>query len=154
MLRILSPGCPLVSLRACRVDVGAGCKREGRDRPSRADFVDYQRSSDRNVMAFVPAVPFAPPCRVASRPRTAPGARLHFVPARTVRLEPSASESPVYGRDDTPCTRHANAVSELGLDPPASFECLPGFEFPRVPHGPESIGLAPCAPPHRGDGTG
>ena len=82
----LPSGCPLVSLRTCRADVGAGsrlrgAKREGLDRPSRA-FRYYQRSSDRNVMAFVPAVPFAPPCRVASRPRTAPGARFHRVPAR------------------------------------------------------------------------
>ena len=62
----LSFGCSLVSLGSCRFDVSAGCMREGRDHPSRP-LRCYQRSSDRNVMAFVPAVPFAPPCRVASR---------------------------------------------------------------------------------------
>ena len=41
----LSSGGPLVSLGGCRFDVGVGCKREGRDRPSRP-LRCYQRSSD------------------------------------------------------------------------------------------------------------
>ena len=48
-------------------------------------------------MAVVPAVPLVPPCRVASRPRTAPGATFQRAPVRYRRLEPSESVKPAYG---------------------------------------------------------
>ena len=65
-------------------------------------------------MALAPGVPFAPPSRVVSRPRTAPGTTFHLVPSRQVRLDPSESVKPAYGGHETARTRHAKPVPEGG----------------------------------------
>ena len=78
-----------------RLPVPSVAEKPGERVCSPSSVLCYQRRSVRNVMAFVPGVPFAPPCRVASRPRTAPGVMFQRVPARQVRPEPSESKRPV-----------------------------------------------------------
>ena len=122
----LSPDCPLVSLGACRFDVGVGCKRLGRDRPSRAvQLLPAKFRPERDALRrSVPADSFFPGTfepEDCSRGGI-PARSYSDLPARAL-----CEREPRVGRHDTTCA--GNSVAHLGFDSTGRLEFIPGLEL-------------------------